>query len=554
MAKYHENLSHWADQNAQRITGSRKNQDGSPREQYTCASGITPSGTVHIGNFREIITVDLVHRALLDRGVNSRFIYSWDDYDVFRKIPKNMPRQEELETYLRWPIVDAPDPWAKENSYARAMEMAVESVLPKLGIRPDYIYQADKYRRSDYAEGMRRALEHRREIMDILNEHRTTPLADDWWPISVFSSFTHKDTTRVLSRDGEWSIRYLCEESGKEETLDLRTCSNVKLLWRIDWPMRWDYETVDFEPAGKEHHSAGGSFDTAKRISKAVYGYDAPVSFKYDFISIKGQGGKISSSLGNVVSIEDVLKVYQPEIVRYLFAGTRPNAEFAISFDLDVIKIYEDYDRCERIYFGIEQANEKRQAKEGRIYELSQVDPNAVARKESRLAEGGEPFQIPFRHLCNLLLIHNGNVESAIGAFPGLQDARSDGRLDDNDFQAALERGRCAWNWIQDYAPEDFRFTVNQEGEPVLDLNPSERSAVSALLELLKKGIADLEDKALQDEIYGIARNSGIEPKEFFTLLYRLIISKDKGPRLAGFLKTLGESRVISILEPYRES
>ncbi|AHC16203.1 lysine--tRNA ligase [Salinispira pacifica] len=554
MAKFHENLSHWADQNAQRITGSRKNEDGSPREQYTCASGITPSGTVHIGNFREIITVDLVHRALLDRGVNSRFIYSWDDYDVFRKIPKNMPRQEELEKYLRWPIVDAPDPWAKESSYARAMETAVESVLPKLGIRPDYIYQAEKYRHSDYAEGIRKALEHRREIMDILNEHRTTPLADDWWPVSVFSSFTHKDTTRVLSWDGEWSIRYLCEESGKEETLDLRTSSNVKLPWRIDWPMRWNYEHVDFEPAGKEHHSAGGSFDTAKRISKAVYDFDAPVSFKYDFISIKGQGGKISSSLGNVVSIEDVLKVYQPEIVRYLFAGTRPNAEFSISFDLDVIKIYEDYDRCERIYFGEEEANEKRQAKEGRIYELSQLDPRAVSRKESRREGKGGLLQIPFRHLCNLLLIHNGDIETAVQAFPGIQEAVSDGRMSEEDLQDALVRAQCAWNWIQEYAPEDFRFSVNPGGERVLELDDSQTSGVSALVALLEKGIGGLEDKELQDEIYSIARTAGIEPKDFFTLLYRLVISKEKGPRLAGFLKTLGEDRVLSILRPYTAS
>ncbi|WPR01356.1 class I tRNA ligase family protein, partial [Treponema pallidum] len=49
-------------------------------DQYTCASGITPSGTVHIGNFREIISVDLVVRALRDQGKSVRFVHSWDDY------------------------------------------------------------------------------------------------------------------------------------------------------------------------------------------------------------------------------------------------------------------------------------------------------------------------------------------------------------------------------------------------------------------------------------------------------------------------------------------
>jgi len=65
-------LCHWADQQAAKII---KEKGDLPL--YTCASGITPSGTVHIGNFREIITVDLIVRALKDRGKNVRFIYSW---------------------------------------------------------------------------------------------------------------------------------------------------------------------------------------------------------------------------------------------------------------------------------------------------------------------------------------------------------------------------------------------------------------------------------------------------------------------------------------------
>ena len=75
--------AHWADQMAERII-----REKGDKECYTCASGITPSGTVHIGNFREIITVDLVVRALRERGKRVRFIYSWDDYDVFRNVSR----------------------------------------------------------------------------------------------------------------------------------------------------------------------------------------------------------------------------------------------------------------------------------------------------------------------------------------------------------------------------------------------------------------------------------------------------------------------------------
>ena len=64
-------LFHWADQTAEKIIRERGDLD-----VYTCASGITPSGTVHIGNFREIISVDLVVRTLKKHKKNIHFIYS----------------------------------------------------------------------------------------------------------------------------------------------------------------------------------------------------------------------------------------------------------------------------------------------------------------------------------------------------------------------------------------------------------------------------------------------------------------------------------------------
>ena len=127
-------LSHWADQTAEKIIRERGDLD-----VYTCASGITPSGTVHIGNFREIISVDLVVRALRDRGKKVRFIYSWDDYDVFRKVPQNMPKANQLADYLRFPITMVPDPFDRDDSYARHHEVDVESALPMVGIHPEYL-------------------------------------------------------------------------------------------------------------------------------------------------------------------------------------------------------------------------------------------------------------------------------------------------------------------------------------------------------------------------------------------------------------------------------
>ena len=106
-----EESFHWTDVAADRIIAEKGD-----KKSYTLAAGITPSGTVHIGNFREIITVDLVRRALEKRCKKVRFIYSWDDFDVFRKVPANMPKQDILKTFLRNPFLATPDSFQCHNS------------------------------------------------------------------------------------------------------------------------------------------------------------------------------------------------------------------------------------------------------------------------------------------------------------------------------------------------------------------------------------------------------------------------------------------------------
>lgn len=521
---------HWADQTAEKILREKGDKD-----IYTCASGITPSGTVHIGNFREIISVDLVVRALRDLGKKVRFIYSWDDYDVFRKVPANMPQQELLAKHLRFPITMVPDPWDRDESYARHHEVDVEKILPVVGIEPEFLYQSKRYRASFYAEGMRKALEKRNELVAILDKFRDEEhkIQGEWWPISAFCDACHRDTTEIDAWDGEWGVTYHCE-CGHRATVDLREASGIKLGWRVDWPMRWNHEKVDFEPAGKDHHSQGGSFDTARHVCKDVYNWDAPVTFRYDFIGIKGTPGKMSSSKGKVVDLYDVLNVYTPELTRYLFAGTRPNTEFSISFDLDVIKIYEDYDKTERIAWGVEAAKDQEvYAKERRIYELSQVKD-----LPSRM-----PYQVPFRHLCNLLQINAGDIDKTLA---GLPDLGAD------QVPAFRRRCECAWYWITECAPEDFRFQLRPVGEVSQALSEAERGAVARLRDDVVARIETFDgDKPCAEAIYAVAEACGMDGKALFRAAYQALVGKDQGPRLANFLRSIEKDRLLSILSAY---
>ena len=111
--------SHWADIAARRTVAANPES-----KKQVCAAGITPSGVVHIGNFREVMTVELVARALRDQGHEARFIYSWDDFDVFRKVPAGMPQPEMLERHLRQSIAVSAAEQKLDRAEERAQAMA----------------------------------------------------------------------------------------------------------------------------------------------------------------------------------------------------------------------------------------------------------------------------------------------------------------------------------------------------------------------------------------------------------------------------------------------
>ena len=147
---------------------------------------------------------------------------------------------------------------------------------------------------------------------------------------------------------------------------DFRKKGLVKLQWRVDWPARWKYEKVDVEPGGIDHSVHGGSYMTSKNVVK-IFDHHAPVYQFYEWVRIKG-GTEFASSSGNVVTLAEVEEIYEPEIIRYIFVSTRPNKGFQISFDADVIKIYDEYDMLEEKYYdGAATPQEKR------IYELSKI-------------------------------------------------------------------------------------------------------------------------------------------------------------------------------------
>ncbi len=487
----------WADQIADRIIKER-----SKKKEYVCASGITPSGSIHIGNFREVITTDLVVKALEAKGKKVRFIYSWDDFDRFRKVPKNVSK--EYEKYLGMSLSDIPSPFEKGKSYAQHFEKEFEEQLKKVGIKPFFIYQNEMNKKCKYAKLIKLAIDNKKEIMNILNKYRKEPLSKNWWPVAVYCEKCKKDYTKIINIK-EYIIEYECR-CGYKGKVDFSKKGIVNAPWRIDWPMRWKYEGVDFEPGGIDHSVHGGSYTTAKEIVKEIYKGEIPIYVFYDWVKIKG-GKEFSSSTGDVTTVNDVLEVYEPEILRYLFVGTKPKTGFQISFDNDVIKIYEDYDALEKKYYG-----KKADPKEKRTYELCQL-------KISK----NKPEKTSFRHLISLVQI---------------------GRLNDLNKESKI-RAEKVKNWLEKYAGEDMKFKIQEKIN--VKLNAKEKSALIKLKDVLKK--KKYTEESLFNEFYKICEESNIKNTEFFDAAYRVIINKSKGPRLATLILTVGQDKIIKLLE-----
>ncbi len=503
---------HWADNSAQRVI------DTFPNEKiYTVASGITPSGYVHVGNFREVITTEMVRRALVDKKKKVQFNYSWDSYDAFRKVPSDVPK--EWEKYLRMPDGEVPNPFG-EGTYAYEFMSKFENEVAVFNFPINFQKQHELQTSGIYADSIKKVLNEKQKVIDALNKYREVPLEDSWMPIDIYDDETKKDTNKILSYDGKYTLTYV-NENGKEKSVNFKEDPRVKLRWKADWPMRWNYFKVCFEPGGKDHSTPGSSYTTGCDIIRDIFGREPPVYTMYDFVKLKGQGGKISSSKGGALRVKDVLEVYTPEMVLFLFAGSRPNSELDISFDLDVIKIYEDFDKLERLYFGLEEEkNPKKLATLRRVYELSMINGVKIPSKI--------PFQPSFRHLLNVVQGNDFDFDK-VKVFYGKEIKT---KFDEERLKQRME---CAKNWLAEYAPEDMKFHFKEKIEEKF-LKSLTKSQVEALKDV-RALVGKIKDgKEMMGEFKAICEKRAISPAELFVAAYSLIIGKEKGPRLAGLI------------------
>ncbi|HJJ99238.1 MAG TPA: lysine--tRNA ligase [Methanocorpusculum sp.] len=495
----HEKI-HWADAKASRVPVDR---------HQLIATGITPSGPIHLGNMREVMTGDMIYKVLKSRGVDVEFVYIADDFDPLRKVYPFLP--DTYQKYIGWPISDIPCSCSKHKSYAEHFLDPFLSALKELDIHPRIIRTSEAYRSGMFTEQIKAALEHAEEIKETLKRISGRKLEEGWtpyYPICEKCGIISRAT--ILSHNPEMhTVTYLCS-CGHEGVSDYSN-GEGKLVWRVDWPMRWSVYGVTIEPFGKDHASPGGSYDTGRYITQEIYGYEAPIPVTYEWISLKGRG-EMHSSKGVVLTIRDMLDIIPPEVLRFMIAKTKPDKTIAFDPGMGLLRLIDEYDLAAA-------------SGESREYELSVI--------------ASPQTTIPFRHMVTVVQI----AQTDDGIFDILK--RSGYEIVDKD--AILDQANRARRWLERYAPDGVKFAI----QPALPAVAAAESAnVKAAIVAYVTAVSAGEWKAdvLHNAIYDAATRAGITGKELFTAVYRAFLGADRGPRLGWFLEAIGREVTLARL------
>ncbi len=513
----------WADKIAKDIV------DSGEHIPYWVDDMFTPSGFAHIGSLRGPLVHDIIYRALKDAGKDTSFTYVFNDFDPVDGLPPEM--MKDHASSLGLPLRAAPSPEPGYSSFAEYFTKDFQKVLGSLGVGATFLYSWDMYHEGKFNDAIRLALDHAEVILDIYQRVSGSKKREKGWlPLQVICEKCGKlGTTRVHNWDGK-TVAYTCEPTmvtwatgcgytGRISPFD----GNGKLPWKVDWPAHWKVLGVTIEGAGKDHSSAGGSRDIAKELCKEVFDISNPYNLPYEFFLIGGK--KMSSSKGLGLKGRDLTSLLPASVGRFLF--TRTDYRQAIEFDpmgtMAIPDLFDEYDRCWQAYMSDSDIDL------ARAFVLSQTEEVPVK----------EVVFLPrFRDIANLAQLPNVDVRARFDEIKG-------SALTEIEKNILEERLTFALIWLHTYAPDEYRYQISTKSYSEIALTDAQWNFLNTLAIVWEKA----EDpEKLQSELFSLATENGVNPKEAFAALYTVTLDKTHGPRAGWLLKKFPKEVVISRL------
>ena len=482
-----------------------------PGGEIIIESGISPSGSYHMGYLREIITCDAIVTALKQRGRMARHVHFVDDQDGFRKVPFGLP--EEYSKYLGKPLFDMPAPEGSGNSYADyALKPFLQSVSA-LGIEMDVIRSHEKYASGFFVPAIELALVHIKEVKQILEQVSGRKLGEEWSPIQVNEQGYLKKRPFVAIDTSSKTIKYL-DKDGHEQTTEYDR-GQVKLDWRLDWPARWWLLKVDVEPFGRDHATKGGSYDTGRALTEQIFKSDAPIPVPYEFINRAGENKKMSASAGTGITISEAVQVLPPEVIRFFILRNAPSK--TLFFDpLDgVVRLIDEYSEFV--------AKTDKTPDESQLLMLCTHDIQATV------------SSITFSHLVMSYQAARRDKNLALEVIKRTKDYNLKA---ENEKQTILRELDFIEQWLDRWAPEDVKFAIKVQIKSD-DFSQKQRELLKNLSTKIVQAPSDAQGEWFHKAIYDLKDDSGLSNEQLFKTIYQALIGQDHGPRAGWFLSDL---------------
>jgi len=528
----------WIDKIAHDLI-SRENKLGRDTKLIRVESGLGASGIPHIGSMGDAVRAYGVTLALQNLGYESELIAYSDDMDGLRKIPSGLP--DSLHKEIAKPVSEVSDPFGDcHASYGAHMSSLLLEGLDRVGVRYKFQSGTAAYKNNMLSKQIDTILRNSNRLgigiqamigQDKYNQtlpyfpicqncHRLyVAKAEKYFPEEMKVAYSCLDT-----RIGNETIKG-CKYVGESNINN----GNGKLAWKVEFAARWQAFDIRFEAYGKDIMD---SVKVNDWVSSDILGYSHPLHLRYEMFLDK-VGKKISKSKGNVLTPQMWLEYGTPESLLLLLykrvTGTRH-----VSID-DIPSLMDEYDFYEDVFFGNAlEENQIKLAKIRGIYEyINHLKPSSSPSKH-----------VPYRLLVQQALLFSANAERIDRIY---------GRL--AKYGIAAEKNaimtnkiRLASNWADDQGLQNDRRSE-------LDLTQKDKDALRELIQALRefKGKENNNDspKILQSRIFDISRRNEVGIKEFFTILYRILVGADRGPRIGNYVLDLGIDRTCDLVHAY---
>ena len=502
------------------------------KEVYVLASGITPSGFMHMGSLREPICLYAVYLELISLGKSVRMVSVVDDMDPLTKLYHKVP--DSFVKYLGRPMCDIPCPFNQSNSYAEYFLNYIRKYTQfKLKLPIDYILSSQLYASGLYFPYVDKILKNKETIYQgefHFGERATSTLEEFQLYQIICESCKKINSTKVIDYKSPF-INYICS-CGYKGKKDISK-GGGKLKFRVEYCIRWFLLDIVYEAAGKDISIKGGILSSALSFCK-FFGH-VPAHYEvFQFLKFEDMGRLSKTKLKSESLIDYGLDLFSLPFVYYLFFKTSLSKELIFPITKRVPHIYKEYESLEKIQFSSK--GEPIPKSLALFYEIYKKTFNL----SNRLTQA--VLNITFDKLVSFTLV--GFDLEQISNYLLKEEGLDFKKLSFQELNYISDKFFCVQNWVEYNSIPKYK--LNQEK---LEISHFAISFLREIEYMFRKCIW------MREHIFFILNKCmnkySLKKKELFSILYNILFSIDKGPKLDLLLSLNNKNKVLEVLNKY---